>query len=187
MWQPQSGCDCASTSHGPRAFGGGNGGTAELRNPPWRRGWGPCAYIVWRPITPLCRGHTRQVRASPPAESGALDVSCPARRAVAIRIPVANPTGKPLVLRAAYSSPALVGPGKVTIPPANGSRAASASASFASRGSSAASTGGNAGMSDSVGTSGGSGGVFECYYAPLAEGEDEGMIRLVGEEAGEWA
>ena len=118
---------------------------------------GACAHI--QRATPAPRA--AQVRASPPPEAGALSVTCPVRRAVAIRIPVANPGAAPLALRASYSSPALVGPSKVAIPPGGG------------------------GGGDGV-TGDGAGGGFECYFAPLVVGESEGTIRLVGEEAGAW-
>jgi hypothetical protein len=75
---------------------------------------------------------------------------------VAILIPVANPTDKPLVLRAQYSSPSLVGPSRATVPPGSGSGGGGGGGAFA----------------------------FECYYAPLVEGEEEGVVRLVGDEAG---
>jgi len=96
------------------------------------------------------------VRASPPPEAGALTVTCAVRRAVTISIPVSNPTDKPLVLRASYSSPALMGPARVTIPPSG------------------------------VTSDGGAGdaSAFECYFAPLVEGESDGVVRLVSDEAG---
>ncbi|KAI8473771.1 MAG: hypothetical protein J3K34DRAFT_497953 [Monoraphidium minutum] len=96
-----------------------------------------------------------EVRASPPPEAGELAVTCPARRAVAIRIPVTNPGDRPLALRATYLCASLVGPVRAAIPPGSGDEG------------------------------GGGGGVFECYYAPLAEGREEGVVRLVSDDAGE--
>lgn len=70
---------------------------------------------------------------------------------------MSNPGDRPLTLRAIYSTPALVGPARATVPP-----------------------------NTVAGPDGGGGGAFECYFAPLVEGEEEGVVRLVSEEAGAW-
>ena len=114
-----------------------------------------------------------EVRAAPPPEDGVIAVACPVRRAVAIRIPVVrrggasgggdgDGGGRPLVLRASYSSPALIGPACVTL-----------------------AAGGGGGDGSSGGGDGEAEAFFECYFAPLVEGESEGAIKVVGGEAGE--
>jgi hypothetical protein len=132
-------------------------------------------------VVPACL--PAQVRATAPPESGVLSVSCPVRRVVAIFIPVCNPGNHPLVFRTSYSSPALVGPARVTVPP--GGDGGSAGGGGGSEGG----TGGSGSRPSNDGSRGNStaaaAAVFECYFAPLTEGESEGIVRLVGEEAGE--